>query len=99
MGRKPAAGGGLQLRAWPRTYPRQHAARRLPRHPAVRWLRGLQEIRRVQVRRSSKASAEAQMLEGKDNLLRLQQQIPLSESELAAVEEGIAAYERLIDKL
>jgi hypothetical protein len=39
------------------------------------------------------------MLEGKDNLLRLQQQIPLNESELAAVEEGIAAYERLIDKL
>jgi hypothetical protein len=46
-----------------------------------------------------KDSAKAQMLEGKDNLLRLQQRIPPNESELAAVEEGVAAYERLIDKL
>jgi integrase len=46
-----------------------------------------------------KDSAEAQMLEGKDNLLRLRQEIPLNESELAAVEEGVAAYERLINKL
>ena len=33
MGRQPTARGGLQLRAWPRAYPCQHAARRLPRHP------------------------------------------------------------------
>jgi hypothetical protein len=46
-----------------------------------------------------KDSAKAQMLEGKDNLLRLRQEIALNESELAAVEEGVAAYERLIDKL
>ena len=52
MGRQPAAGGGLQLRAWPRAYPRQHAARRLPRHPAVRRLRGLQEARRAQTGRA-----------------------------------------------
>jgi len=51
MGRKPAARGGLQLRSWPGAYPCQHAARRLPRHPAVRWLRSLQEIRRVQIGR------------------------------------------------
>src|ERR1700750_2317550 len=52
MGREPAARGGLQLCAWPRAYPCQHAARRLPRHPAVRWLCRLQEIRRVQVCRT-----------------------------------------------
>ena len=49
-----AARRGLQLRARPGTHPRQRAARRLPRHPAVRRLRGLQEVRRVQVRRSSR---------------------------------------------
>jgi hypothetical protein len=46
-----------------------------------------------------KDSARAQVLEGRDNLLRLRQEIPLNESELAAVEEGIAAHERLIDNL
>ena len=50
-GGEPTAGGGLQLRAWPGAYPRQHAARRLSRHPAVRRLRGLQEVRRVQIGR------------------------------------------------
>src|SRR5271166_3891462 len=57
MGWKPAARGGLQLRAWPGTYPRQRAARRLPRHPAVRWLRGLQEIRRRQIDRGLRTLA------------------------------------------
>src|SRR5271166_711445 len=57
MGWKPTARGGLQLRAWPGTYPRQRAARRLPRHPAVRWLRGLQEIRRRQIDRGLRTLA------------------------------------------
>ena len=35
MGRQPTARGGLQLRARPGAHPCQHAARRLPRHPAV----------------------------------------------------------------
>jgi integrase len=43
-----------------------------------------------------KESSRAQMLEGHSNLLRLQQSIPLSEPELAAVTDGIAAYDKLL---
>lgn len=46
-----------------------------------------------------KESARAQMLEAKSNLLRLQQEIPLTEPELAAVEEGVLAYGKLVDSL
>ena len=46
-----------------------------------------------------KQSARAEMLEAKSNLLRLRQEIPLSEPELAAVEEGLAAYEKLLSRL
>ncbi len=47
----------------------------------------------------AKESTRAQMLEAKANLLRLRQEIPLSEPELAAVEQGLAAYEKLIADL
>jgi hypothetical protein len=47
----------------------------------------------------AKASTRAQVLEAKTNLLRLRQDIPLSESELAAVEDGLIAYEKLIASL
>ena len=43
-----------------------------------------------------KDSSRAQMLEGKTNLLRLRQEIPLSDDELRAVDEGIAAYDGLV---
>jgi integrase len=46
-----------------------------------------------------KSSTEAQLLEGKANLLRMQQTIPLEEAELAAVEDGVAAIERLLVQL
>jgi integrase len=46
-----------------------------------------------------KQSASALFLEGKQNLLRLLQEIPLGEAEQAAVEEGIGAHERLIARL
>jgi hypothetical protein len=41
----------------------------------------------------------AQLLEGKANLLRLRQDIPLVDAELAAVEDGLTAYEQLLAKL
>jgi integrase len=47
----------------------------------------------------AKESTRAQILEAQTNLLRLRQEIPLSEPELAAVKEGLAAYERLIANL
>jgi integrase len=47
----------------------------------------------------AKESSSAQILEAKTNLLRLRQEIPLSEPELAAVEQGLAAYEKLIETL
>jgi integrase len=46
-----------------------------------------------------KQSSSALLLEGRQNLLRLLQEIPLGEAEQAAVEEGINAHERLIAKL
>ena len=46
-----------------------------------------------------KPSARSQLLEGKANLLRLRQEIPLQESELAAVDDGIAALESLAQRL
>jgi hypothetical protein len=46
-----------------------------------------------------KQSSAALPLEGKANLLRLLQEIPLGEAEEAAVEDGVAAYEKLLLKL
>jgi hypothetical protein len=46
-----------------------------------------------------KESTAALLLEGKEHLLRLLQEIPLGESEQAAVEDGITAYEKLLLKL
>jgi hypothetical protein len=46
-----------------------------------------------------KQSPQAEMLEAKSNLLRLKQEIPLSEPELAAIDEGLAAYEKLLSGL
>jgi len=46
-----------------------------------------------------KGSSKALLLEGKANLLRLRQEIPLSDDELRAVDEGIAAHDELVAKL
>jgi hypothetical protein len=46
-----------------------------------------------------KESTKAQSIEAKANLLRLRQEIPLSEDELQAVEDGIAGHEKLVAKL
>jgi len=46
-----------------------------------------------------KDSSKALLLEGKANLLRLRQDIPLSDDELRAVDEGIAAHDELVAKL
>jgi hypothetical protein len=48
---------------------------------------------------NAKESTQAQMLEAKSNLLRLRQDIQLSEPELAAIEEGLCAYEKLLASL
>jgi hypothetical protein len=46
-----------------------------------------------------KGSSQAQMLEAKTNLLRMRQEIPLSEEELAAVDDGLTALEKLCEQL
>ena len=46
-----------------------------------------------------KESSRAQMLEARENLLRLRQEIPLTDDELAAVQDGVTAYENLLTKL
>ncbi|HEV7376514.1 MAG TPA: tyrosine-type recombinase/integrase [Pyrinomonadaceae bacterium] len=47
----------------------------------------------------AKESSRAQLLEAKANLERMMQEIPLQEEERAAVEDGLAAVERLYAKL
>ena len=46
-----------------------------------------------------KGSSQAMLLEGKANLLHMLQQIPLSEDERAAVEDGVFAFDGLLSKL
>ncbi len=46
-----------------------------------------------------KGSSQAQILEAKANLLRMKQDIPLSEDEQAAVNDGLIALEKLCEKL
>jgi len=46
-----------------------------------------------------KGSAQAQLLEGKTNLLRMKQEIPLTDEEVAAVDDGILLMEKLCQKL
>jgi hypothetical protein len=46
-----------------------------------------------------KGSSQAQLLEGKVNLQRMLQEIPLTEDERAAVEDGIKAMEKLCQHL
>ncbi len=46
-----------------------------------------------------KASTKAQLIEGKANLLRMTQTITLTEEERAAIDDGVASYEHLLDRL
>ena len=46
-----------------------------------------------------KASSKAQLLEAKSNLLRMRQEIPLTEEECRAVDEGLGALQKLCEKL
>ena len=46
-----------------------------------------------------KESTQAQLLEAKDNLQRMLVQIPLTDDERAAVEEGDSAVQRLLERL
>jgi hypothetical protein len=46
-----------------------------------------------------KDSARAQLLEGRANLLRLKQEIPLTDEETAAVDDGLEALEKLCARL
>jgi hypothetical protein len=46
-----------------------------------------------------KGSGRAQVLEGKASLLRMRQELPLNDAELAAVDDGLAAFEKLLSQL
>ncbi|MGM1201202.1 tyrosine-type recombinase/integrase, partial [Klebsiella pneumoniae] len=46
-----------------------------------------------------KSSSEAQYLGGRQNLLKLMQEIPLTDDEQAAVENDIQAVDKLLNKL
>ena len=46
-----------------------------------------------------KTSSESQNMEGRQNLLKLMQEIPLTDDEQAAVENDIQAVDKLLNKL
>lgn len=46
-----------------------------------------------------KGSTESQLLEGKANLARMREEIPLTDEEVAAVEDGIELHEKLLERL
>ena len=46
-----------------------------------------------------KGSSQAQLVQGKANLVQLRQEIPLNDSELNAVDDGVAAMEKLLEQL
>ena len=46
-----------------------------------------------------KDSTGAILVEGKNNLLRMRQEIPLGESEISALDDGVAALQSLLDRL
>lgn len=46
-----------------------------------------------------KESTAAALLEGKSNLLRMRQEIPLTDAEIAAVDDGVFALESLLSRL
>ncbi len=46
-----------------------------------------------------KEGAKALFVEGKSGLLRLKQEIPLTEVETAAVEDGVTVFDRLLGQL
>ena len=41
----------------------------------------------------------AALLEGKSNLLRMRQEIPLTDAEMAALDDGVSALESLLSRL
>jgi hypothetical protein len=46
-----------------------------------------------------KGSTASALLEGKSNLMRMRQEIPLNESALAALDDGLSALESLLSRL
>lgn len=46
-----------------------------------------------------KGSTKAQLLEGKGNLLKMRQELELTDEEVTAVEEGLDAFEKLLENL
>ncbi|MNP82791.1 hypothetical protein D3C76_1815460 [compost metagenome] len=46
-----------------------------------------------------KSSSEAQYIEGRQNLLKMMQEIPLTDDEQAAVDNDIGAIDKLLGKL
>ena len=51
------------------------------------------------VRTFPKSSSEAQYIEGRQNLLKMMQEIPLTDDEQAAVNNDIGAIDKLLEKL
>ena len=47
----------------------------------------------------AKGFDDGALLEGKNNLLRMRQEIPLSDAELAALDDGVSALESLLSRL
>jgi hypothetical protein len=46
-----------------------------------------------------KGSTASALIEGRSNLLRMRQEIPLNDSELAALDDGVLALQSLLNRL
>jgi hypothetical protein len=46
-----------------------------------------------------KGSTASALLEGKSNLLRMRQEIPLTDAEMAALDDGVSALESVLSRL
>ena len=63
------------------------------------WLKPLGGGKRLDGSLRFLASGEKPRLEGKSNLLRMRQEIPLSDAGLAALDDGVSALESLLSRL
>jgi hypothetical protein len=62
--------------------------------------RGLGDLQAGENKNQQKRMLTASaLLEGKSNLMRMRQEIPLSEAEVAALDDGVCALESLLARL
>lgn len=73
------------------------AGRNLAKHTVETYGRSMEDFLRFTAR--EEVRLDQAFIEGKGGLLRLKQEIPLTEAEVAAVDDGVTAFDRLLTQL